>query len=56
MKDKKVTQVLSGGVGSVGGGKVMGEGEGGQIWWMYFVCVHENRTMEPVAIVLRRGD
>jgi hypothetical protein len=25
------------------------------MWWMYFVFLHENRTMKPVEIVLRRG-
>jgi hypothetical protein len=27
----------------------------GQIWWMYFVFMYENRIMNPVVIVLRRG-
>jgi hypothetical protein len=39
----------------VGGRRVNGEGEGGRIWWMYFVYVCENRTMKPFEIVLRRG-
>jgi hypothetical protein len=25
------------------------------IWWMYFVYMYENRTMEPVETVLRRA-
>jgi hypothetical protein len=29
--------------------------EGGQIWWMYFIFMYENRIMKPVEIVLRRG-
>jgi hypothetical protein len=36
-------------------GKINREGEGGQIWWMYFVYVYENRIMKLVEVVLRRG-
>jgi hypothetical protein len=45
-------------LGAVPGGRkrVKGEGEGGLIWWVYFVYVYENRTMKPVEIVLRRGE
>jgi hypothetical protein len=42
-------------VGTVGGWKTQGKGEGGRIWWMYFVFMYENRTMKPVEIVLRGG-
>jgi hypothetical protein len=38
----------------VGRGKINGEGEGGQIWSMYFVYMYENRTMKPAGIVLKR--
>jgi hypothetical protein len=37
-------------------GRPKGEGEGGQLWWMHFVFVYENRTMKPVKIVLRSGE
>jgi hypothetical protein len=37
-----------------------GEGEwGGKRrgrWWMHFVYVHENSTVKPAEIVLRRGE
>jgi hypothetical protein len=36
--------------------KVNIEGEGGRIWWMYFVYMYEHRTMKLVEIVLRRGE
>jgi hypothetical protein len=26
------------------------------MWWMYFVFICENRIMEPVKIVLKKGD
>jgi hypothetical protein len=32
--------------------KAKGEGGGGQIQWIYFVFVCENRTMKPTKIVL----
>jgi hypothetical protein len=32
-----------------------GEGEGVQIWSVYFIYLFANRTMNPVEIVLRRG-
>jgi hypothetical protein len=31
-------------------GRVSGEGEGGQIWSMYFVYLHENRTVKSVKL------
>jgi hypothetical protein len=31
------------------------QGEGGLIWWMYFVYVYENRIMKPAENFLRRG-
>jgi hypothetical protein len=34
--------------------RVDGEGEGGQIWSMYFVYIYENRMMKPLEIVLGR--
>jgi hypothetical protein len=34
--------------------RASGEGEGGCLWWMYFVLRYENRTKKPVEIVLRR--
>jgi hypothetical protein len=37
----------------VGVWKVNRESEGRQIWWMYFVCMYEKRTMKLVEIVLR---
>jgi hypothetical protein len=37
----------------VGRRRVNGEGEGRQIWYMYFVCVYENKTVKTVEIVLR---
>jgi hypothetical protein len=39
----------------VGRRKAKGGGERGQIWWMHFVCVYENRTIKPVEVVLRWG-
>jgi hypothetical protein len=33
--------------------RVQGKGEGGQIWWQYFIFIYENRTMKPLEIVLR---
>jgi hypothetical protein len=38
----------------VGGQRVNGEGERGWLWSMYFIYLHENRTMKPVEILLRR--
>jgi hypothetical protein len=38
-----------------GRGKAYRKGEGGQIWWIYFVFMYENRTMKPVETILRRG-
>jgi hypothetical protein len=35
---------------------VAGGSEGGQIWWIYFVFMYENRRMKPVEIVLRRKE
>jgi hypothetical protein len=34
--------------------KVNGEGEGGKIYWRYFVFMCDNRTMKSYGIVLRR--
>jgi hypothetical protein len=39
----------------VGGGRINEEGEGEQTWSLYFVYIHENKTMKPVEIVLRKG-
>jgi hypothetical protein len=36
-------------------GRVIGKDKEELIWSMYFVYQHENRTMKPVEIVLRRG-
>jgi hypothetical protein len=33
---------------------VNGEGKGGWIWPIYFIQLHEDRTMKPVEIVLSR--
>jgi hypothetical protein len=52
---QKVKQILSGERISVGRWRVNGEGEEGQIWWMYFVYVNENRITKLVEIVPRRG-
>jgi hypothetical protein len=43
-------------VGTSAGGRVSGEGEGRQIWLMFFVFVYENRIMKLVEIVLRGED
>jgi hypothetical protein len=44
VKDRKVKRVLfSGGMGE---GRVNREVEGGQIWWIHFVYLYENRTMK----------
>jgi hypothetical protein len=32
------------------------EGKRGKIWWMYFVYVYENGTMQLVEIILRSGE
>jgi hypothetical protein len=37
----------------VGGRRVNRECEEGQIWWIYFVFMHENRTMKLVEIALK---
>jgi hypothetical protein len=51
IKNRIVKQVLS------GGGYQWGrESEGGQIWWLCFVYLYENRTMKTVEIVLGRGE
>jgi hypothetical protein len=39
----------------VGKEEVNGEGDEGQLWWMYFVYVYGNRTIEPDETDLRRG-
>jgi hypothetical protein len=36
-------------------GRINTEGREGWIWLMYFIYVHENRTIKPVQIVLRKG-
>jgi hypothetical protein len=28
---------------------------GGWIWWKYFICTYENRTVKPIKIVFKRG-
>jgi hypothetical protein len=33
--------------------RVSGEGKGGWIWSMYFICLYDNRMMQSVEIVLR---
>jgi hypothetical protein len=55
MNDRNVKQVPFG-VGTSEGG-VKGEGVcvGGWIWCKYFVYIYEDRTMEPIEIVLRKG-
>jgi hypothetical protein len=37
----------------VGERRVDREGEGGQIWWMYFVYENEDKVMKFIEIVLR---
>jgi hypothetical protein len=37
-------------------GRVNKQGEGGQIWWMYFVFTYVNRAMKLGEIVLRRRE
>jgi hypothetical protein len=37
------------------GGKVNGEGEGGQIWSIYIIDLYESRTIKPAEITLSRG-
>jgi hypothetical protein len=32
-----------------------GKGEGGYIWWIYFISLYENRRMKPITTVLKRG-
>jgi hypothetical protein len=39
-------------VGTSGRGGSIKKGAIGQIWWMYFVFMYENRTMKLVEIVL----
>jgi hypothetical protein len=39
----------------VRGGRASDKGEGGRIWWLYFLFMYENSTMRPVEIVLRWG-
>jgi hypothetical protein len=36
-------------------GQNYGMGKGRQIRWMYFVLIHEKRTMQTIEFVLRRG-
>jgi hypothetical protein len=43
-------------VGTCGRGKVNGGDEGLGIWLMYFIYLYKNRTMEPVEIILSRGE
>jgi hypothetical protein len=43
-------------MGTSGRGRVNGEGEGGQIQWIYFAYVYENRAMKSLRIVLRGGE
>jgi hypothetical protein len=31
------------------------KGEGGKIWWQYFVFIYENEQMRPVETVLKGG-
>jgi hypothetical protein len=40
----------------VGGGRVNRKGEGGRIWWKYFIFMYGSRTMKHVGIVLRKGE
>jgi hypothetical protein len=53
MKDRNGKQVLFG--DGYQCGVVNAEEGGGQIWLMSFLYLHENRTMKPVEIVLKRG-
>jgi hypothetical protein len=54
---RKKFQMISSKTGplSRGGYQWEGEGEGDQIWSIYFAYVYKNRTMKPVEIVLRSG-
>jgi hypothetical protein len=36
--------------------KVSREGEGGWIWWMYFVYMYENRTMKTYWNCSKKGE
>jgi hypothetical protein len=36
----------------VRGERAQGKGKGGQIWWVYFLFIYENRIIKPVEIVL----
>jgi hypothetical protein len=42
------------GMGICGGGRAKEKIERRGIWWMYFVFMYENRTVNTVEIVLRR--
>jgi hypothetical protein len=35
-------------------GTVNREDDKGQIWWMYFMFMYENRTMKPGELVLKK--
>jgi hypothetical protein len=37
-------------------GRIKRGAEGHQTWWICFVSVYENKTMEPIEIFLRRKD
>jgi hypothetical protein len=53
MKDGNVKQILLR-VGPRGRRRVNGQGEGGRIWSMHFISLHEDRMMKPVEIILSR--
>jgi hypothetical protein len=56
MKDVKVKQVLSRWRAPVGGERVNGDCEGGQIRSMHFVYMYKNLAMKLVEIILRRRE
>jgi hypothetical protein len=51
---KREKQVFSG-VGTSGMGMGTMKGEWECIWWIYFVSIYEDRRMQPVEIILRKG-
>jgi hypothetical protein len=55
MKERNVKQVMLRGR-VTGMGSVSKEGKEGYIWSMYFLYLHEDGTLKPVEVILRRGE
>jgi hypothetical protein len=56
VKERKVKQGLSGGIGTSESEVDIGKWYRGQIWWRYSIFIYKNGIRRPSEIMLRREE